>query len=204
MKLKTYSISFGVILKSHLGHFSPLTPHLIPLKLISHLIPLKMMNPLHLPKNPLLTPPKKKEEKHRIAGTSFREKDIKDLMGENVAYDWSKKELIEDGRIEERIYKLDSYCGLAVLEPEPDNPNDPKAIKVLTSGIHIGYIKAGSCAHIHKVLREGRIEKAEVEIKGGAYKVILEEYDDYTDKSTYSIVKDTIPISAVLTLTIKQ
>ena len=153
---------------------------------------------------PVAETPKKKIENHRVAGTSFRLDSIKDLMFENPAYDFSKKELIDDGRTDERIYEFAVYEDSAVLEPEPDNPEDPKAIKVLTSGVHIGYIKAGSCAHIHKLLREERIEKATIEIKGGKYKILLEDYDDYTDKSSYSLERDSIPFSAVLTLTLKQ
>jgi hypothetical protein len=148
--------------------------------------------------------PTEKIENHRVAGTSFRLEDIKRLMGENAAYDFTKKELIEEGYIDDRVYKLLPYYGSAVLEPEPDNPHDPKAIKVLTAGVHIGYIKAGSCAHIHKVLREGRVKKAEVEIKGGEYKIVLEDCDDYSDKSTYSLERDSIPFHAVLTLTLEQ
>lgn len=147
--------------------------------------------------------PKKKTESHHVAGISFREEDVKDLMGENAAYGFTKKELVDEGYIGERVYKMEPYYGAADLEPEPDNPHDPKAIKVMTAGTHIGYIKAGSCAHIHNLLRGDLIEKAEVEIKGGAYRIVLEDYDDYTEKSTYSLERGTIPIHAVLTLTLK-
>lgn len=152
---------------------------------------------------PEIEPAQKKVERHRVAGISFREDAIKDLLGENSAYFYTKKELVEAGYIEERVYKNGPYYGTAVLEPEPDNPHDHKAVKVMTAGVHIGYIKAGSCAHIHKVLREELIEKAEIEIAGGDYRIVLEEYDDYADKSSYSLGRDSIPLHAVLTLTLK-
>lgn len=155
------------------------------------------------PSEPKVEEPQKKIEKHRVAGVSFREDAIKDLMGENSAYFFTKNELVDSGYIGERIYKMWPYYGAAILEPEPDNPEDPKAIKVMTAGVHVGYIKSGSCAHIHKVLREGRLETATIEIDGGDYKIVLEDYDDYTDKSTYSLEKDSVPIHAVLTLTLK-
>ena len=155
------------------------------------------------PSEPKVEEPQKKIEKHRVAGVSFREDAIKDLMGENSAYFFTKNELVDSGYIGERVYKMWPYYGTAILEPEPDNPEDPKAIKVMTAGVHVGYIKSGSCAHIHKVLREGRLETAKIEIDGGDYKIVLEDYDDYTDKSTYSLEKDSVPIHAVLTLTLK-
>lgn len=161
-------------------------------------IPLEPSEP-----EPIIEEPQKKIEKHRVAGVSFREDAIMDLMGENSAYFFTKNELVDAGYIGERIYKMWPYYGAAILEPEPDNPEDPKAIKVMTAGVHVGYIKSGSCAHIHKVLREGRLETAKIEIDGGDYKIVLEDYDDYTDKSTYSLEKDSVPIHAVLTLTLK-
>lgn len=145
----------------------------------------------------------KQTETHRVAGVSFREDAITDLMGENSYYSYSKKELIDVGYVDERVYKLDPYKGSAELVPEPENPHDSKAIKVLTAGVHIGYIKAGSCSHIHNLLRDDRIENVEVEIKGGDYKIVFEDYDDDSDKSTYSLDRDNAPISAVLTVTLK-
>lgn len=146
--------------------------------------------------------PQSKVEQHRIAGTSFRLDNIKGLLDENSDYALSKRELIEQGFTNERIYKMEVYNHSAVLEPEPENPTDPKAIKVLTDGVHIGYIKAGSCAHIHKALREGRIEKVEIEIKGGEYKILLENFDE-EGESVYSLERATVPFSAVLSITLK-
>lgn len=152
---------------------------------------------------PKIIKPPKKTEKHHVAGTSFRLANIEGLLSENAEFYWSKKELVDAGYIGERIYKIEPYYGTAELVPEPENPHDPKAIKVMAAGVHVGYIKAGSCAHIHKLIREGEIKKIEVEIKGGDYKIVFENYDDYTDKSTYSLEKDSVPIHAVLTLTLK-
>lgn len=159
--------------------------------------------PEPLASKPKEAAPPKKTETHRVAGENYYLDAIRDLMDENSAYSFSKKELIDYGYIDERIYEFDVYSGVAVLEPEPDNPHDPKAIKVITDGVHIGYIKAGSCAHIHKLLREDMIETARVEIKGGKYKILSEDYDDYSEKSTYTLERDSIPLSAVVTLTLK-
>ena len=158
--------------------------------------------PEPLEPEPYTNTPQPKVEHHRVAGTSFHLDAIQKLLYENPDYPLSKRELIDQGLINERIYKMGVYNNFAVLEPEPENPTDPKAIKVLTEGVHIGYIKAGSCAHIHKVLREGRIERAEIEIKGGEYKILLEDFDE-DGESVYSLERYTIPFSAVLSLTLK-
>ena len=148
--------------------------------------------------------PETKVEKHRVAGTSFRLDAIKAMGVVNMDYDKSKRELIEDGLTGERIYRTDYFANVTTLEPEPDNPEDPKAIKVVVDGVHIGYIKAGSCAHIHKVLREGRLERVRCEIKGGPYKILLEDYDaDDLGEPTYTLERDTAPMHAELYITVK-
>ena len=40
-----------------------------------------------------------------------------------------------------------------------------RSIKVVIDGEHIGHIKAGSCAHLLKVIREGRIHKISCKIQ---------------------------------------
>lgn len=147
--------------------------------------------------------PKKKTERHHVAGESYHKDEIISLMWENPCYSYSKKELIDNECVDERVYKLRPYLGAAELVPEPENPHDPKAVKVMVEGTHIGYIKAGSCARIHKLLREDGIEKVEVEIKGGDYKIVYGDFDDYTEKSTYTMEHDTVAIGAVITLTLK-
>lgn len=144
-----------------------------------------------------------KVERHRVTGTSYRLDAIKSLMHEDPDYYLSKSQLIEEGRTGERIYKLGGSFLPAVLEPEPDNPQDQNAIKVVVGGVHIGYIKAGSCAHIHKALREGRIENVMCEVAGGDYKILLEDINEDGD-SEYTLERDTVPFYAVLVIRIKK
>lgn len=148
--------------------------------------------------------PETKVEKHRVAGITFHLDAIKAMGRENFDYDRSKRELIDDCLTGERIYRTDYFANVTTLEPEPDNPEDPKAIKVVVDGVHIGYIKAGSCAHIHKVMREGRLESVKCEIKGGPYKILLEDYDaDDLGEPTYTLERDTAPMYAELYITVK-
>ena len=87
------------------------------------------------------------------------------------------------------------------LIPEPENPKDPKAIKVLVDGVHVGYIKAGSCAHIHRLIRENRIESIEPRILGGKYKAVF-SYDASARKAEdFELEKGTSPLCVRLDIT---
>ena len=73
----------------------------------------------------------------------------------------------------------------------------------MVDGAHIGYIKAGSCAHIHKLLRENRIENITCLIGGGREKELVPDDDIDGESVRYSLEKDEIPFYARLTITVK-
>ena len=139
-----------------------------------------------------------KVETHRIAGISFHEKEIPELMIENGDYDMTAAELIDAGFEDERVYKYsETYCTVA-LEPEPDNQYDPNAVKVFADDIHIGYIKKGSAAHVKKLLEEERIARMSITITGGPYKLAYLNEDDRP-----RIEKDNQNFSAKLNIFVK-
>ena len=51
------------------------------------------------------------------------------------------------------------------LVPEPDNPHDPNAIKVIMNGQHIGYVPKEKTADIKKILPDAYEIDAHVELK---------------------------------------
>lgn len=142
-------------------------------------------------------------ERHKVAGISYRTEELLSLGLENYDYDLSKEQLIEAGLTDERVYRMDFYPDTCELIPEPENPEDPKAIKVVVDGVHIGYIKQGSCAHIHKLLREDRIEDIDCEISGGSYKVVLTDYDEDGDE-VYTMETDSARYYAVVVIKVKD
>ena len=73
------------------------------------------------------------------------------------------------------------------LIPDPENPHDPNAIKVLLGGEQIGFIPAKDCAHILDLIKSGRIVNLAYTVEGGKYKRVNEDYDSIKDKSTYSV-----------------
>ena len=141
-----------------------------------------------------------KEETHKVAGVSFRQDAIKALGVKNPDYAKTKRVLQDEGLVDEWVYEYDFAPQKVELQPEPDNPHDPKAIKVVVDGTLIGYIKAGSCAHIHKLLREDRILRIACFIGGGKRKMIIEDEDD----GKRVLEQDEIPFMARLTITTKE
>lgn len=137
---------------------------------------------------------------YHVAGTSFRLADIMVFAVDNPDYSESKKQLIEDGIINERIYQYEFYPIKTELIPEPDNPMDSNAVKVVVDSVHIGYIKSGSCQHVLKLLNDNRIEKIVCIISGGKYKYIDCREDDDGDEH-YELIKDDVPFYAQLEIT---
>lgn len=111
-------------------------------------------------------------ERHRVAGTSYRQKEIMTFASKNPDYDMTKKEIIDADMVDTAIYKYNFAPVSVTLEPEPDNPHDPKAIKVLFNGVHIGYIKSGSCTHVRKLMDADRIASISGRIYGGPSKMV--------------------------------
>lgn len=151
----------------------------------------------HEPVAPL--PPQPKT--YRVTGIQHYMDNLLNLAVPNDDYTLSKRDLIDLGLTDERIWEHIFCASTANLVPEPDNPHDPRAIKVVAEGEHIGYIKAGSCAHLLKVIRENRILKIECEIAGGPYKRIDEDYDYDKDKEVYTLERGTTPYFATLYIT---
>lgn len=128
---------------------------------------------------------------HKVIGMPYRMDSLMELAVDNPDYDMSKKEIIECGMEEERIWKYSFYPTRVELRPEPDNPYDPNAIKVIVDGQHIGYIKKGSCSRVLKAINENRIQRIECTIGGGPYKIVEEnddyEYEMYRESADYSV-----------------
>lgn len=130
-----------------------------------------------------------------VAGVSFYEKDIENLGSENIEYEMSKTEIVEEGMEEERIYKFLFAPQQVELVPEPENPHDPNAIKVCIDGVHVGYIKKGSISRVKNLLAGSG--KVSGEITGGPYKYVY--MDEHSEK--YEMENGTAPYSVVISIT---
>ena len=140
-------------------------------------------------------------KRHRVVGLDHRKANVMKLAKENPTYKLDKSAILKKGLVDTCIHKYIFSDGPAELVQEPDNPHDPNAIKVVVAGQHIGYIKAGSCAHLNKVINDGRVEKILCRIYGGPYKGAFQDYDEaldagFTGKPTYRMETGTEDIRA--------
>lgn len=122
-------------------------------------------------------------ETHKVAGVSFRQKEIESIGTYNYQYDMSKSEIEEDIGTECKVWQYE-FSPKATLVPEPDNPYGKNTVRVEADGVHIGYIKSGSSAHVKKLIDENRIHKVDIEIGGGKYKMVTEYEDDDGNEKT--------------------
>jgi hypothetical protein len=118
----------------------------------------------------------------KVAGISFHEKEIIDgLASENDDYDMTKKEIVDAYMTDESIYKYTFSIDDVQLEPEPDNPHDPNAIKVIADDVFIGHVPAKSTKKVKQLLNKS--PEIMCEVYGGPSKIVFEESDGtYTMK----------------------
>ena len=128
-----------------------------------------------------------------VAGVYYHQDEIiEGLMEENPEYELTKKEIKEDGLEDTFLYKYGIAFTSAELVPEPENPHDPNAIKVIADGVFVGHVPAKETKAVRKIMDEKKIIKTECQIYGGDYKVL--DYD------SSSIRKGSTNLKAVVSI----
>lgn len=141
-------------------------------------------------------------ERHKVAGTTYHLDAIMELAEDNPDYDMTKREIIDTGMEEQRIYQYTFPDSPVELVDDPDNEQDPNAIKVLVAGQHIGYIKRGSTGRIHNLQRAGRVLGVTAEIYGGKYKVVICDDDD-DGAEHYDLIRDETAYGAAIEILVR-
>ena len=134
----------------------------------------------------------------KVAGTSFRQDAIKSLGVKNPNYTKTRQAIQEAGLLGKWIYEYEFTPQQVDLVPEPDNPHDRDAIKVMVDGVHIGYVKAEMCAHVHDILCTPRLQQVNCTIAGGKRKRYIRD-----GKEDYVLERDEVSFYARLTITTK-
>jgi len=123
-----------------------------------------------------------------VAGSSFYQKEIKELLKNHCYYEryngYTNSDIKEngDGYIEWEIPSdTCNHCNVEFIE-EPDNEFDKNAIKVLIENIHVGYIPKKYIKRFKNISND--IILTTLEIHGGKYKEV--EYDYDSDKNMIS------------------
>ncbi len=118
-----------------------------------------------------------------IAGLFAHEAEAKAVMGENPKLKKARK--IEGSR----IFVLSPFDGPCNLVPEPDNPHDKNALKIVVNGHDLGYVPQYMQEQAVKRLNAGQY--AVVKLLGGNYRM-YESGEWVTYKNS---IKGTITIS---------
>lgn len=116
------------------------------------------------------------EQEFSVAGVSRHQAVFRKHGEPNPDYSLSKREFDEYGIFYD-VYQYSFDSVSLSLEPEPENPVDPNAVKVLMEGELIGYIPADSAAHVAWLLNNDRIIDSDFHVVGGP----LKRYDSIED-----------------------
>lgn len=105
-------------------------------------------------------------EKFVVAGTYYHMAAIQRLAVANPEWRKSGKTLAAEGRAMEEIPHYLYKNSPVELVPEPKNPHDKNAIKVMIAGEHVGYISRDENVHVGSLLQSKRITGVTAEISG--------------------------------------
>lgn len=135
-----------------------------------------------------------RKETIRAAGISYRTDAVLSLGVENDEYTYNKKQIIEEGLEDEKLweYHFPPYDVEFVFEP--DNEYDPNAIAIYVEGEQIGYVERELTSHVRDLIESGKLKSAYCQIVGGKYKI----YDSVEE----SIERDEINFGARIILNI--
>ena len=135
-----------------------------------------------------------KTQRHKLENVEAHMKEIMELVEENEDYKLSKKEIIESGLEDEKIYEYE-LCGKIELLFGGGGGVEP--IQAFMGDVCIGEIKKGSRAKVKKLIESGTIQKIEAEVSGGNYKIV--RYDSGRDKYFYDSLEDAFCITIEIT-----
>ncbi len=116
-----------------------------------------------------------------VAGWEYYQQNILEVLGEpeHITNNDIKDMFIEGSlSADEPYYIYPPYITTPTLEHEPENPYDPKAIKVIIDGEHIGYVPKDKIDLVNGYLDNKTFE---AEIYAGDYKMVSykDDNDDY-------------------------
>lgn len=118
-----------------------------------------------------------------IAGLFAHEAEAKAVMGENPKLKKARK--IEGSR----IFVLSPFDGPCDIVPDPDNPHDKNALKIVVNGQCLGYVPQYMQEQTIKRLNAGQY--AVVKLLGGNYRM----YEDGEWVTYKNSIKGTVTIS---------
>lgn len=137
-----------------------------------------------------------KSQRFILDDTENHMKDIMELVDLNEDYKLKKKDLIEDNREDEKIFKyeLNTQATITPISCE----GGVEQLQVFVYNTHIGNIKKGGMSKVKKLLKNGNIQRIDAEVSGGEYK-LLQTWDD-----KYDLVESEKPFSITIEITYRE
>ena len=112
-----------------------------------------------------------------VAGIDYHMNEIGSFAEEIKKFRMPREKLSQMGYIGRKIYRLYYKVQSVRLVPEPTNPHDPNAIKVLINNLHIGYVPRNDTKLVSQIMGSGPVELSAV-ITGGEYRMITSDISD--------------------------
>ena len=131
----------------------------------------------------------KKTERFKITGTSHYIANVKKMVFKNDDYSMKNSEIIENFAEYVDIPQYELESDRVELIPEPDNEYDKNAVRCEVGGVHVGYVKRGSCSHVKKLLSSPDLKEVKLDrfLFGKVKRVCSDsEGELYVDTRTYN------------------
>lgn len=144
---------------------------------------------------PEQTPKKKsitKSQRFILDDTESHIDDIMNLVEKNEDYKLKKKDLIEDNRVDEKIFKYELNTQATI---SPVSCGGVEQLQVFVHNTHIGNIKKGGMSRVRNLLKKANIQRIDAEVTGGEYKELTIWDDEYNLAETEKPFGITIEIT---------
>ncbi len=104
-----------------------------------------------------------------------KDEELIELLHCDPKFDLSTKELLEKGYADKRVYRFysDYKADEITLEPEPKNPVDKNAVKIILDGKFFGYVNKDDAPKIKQLLKKGIITDLHLHNHGGPVRKIF-------------------------------
>jgi len=127
------------------------------------------------------------EEDFKAAGVNYYSESINKLAYSNPDWKLSAKQIINNGKVEKKIFRYNYVNKPTVLKEEPDNENDPNAVAIYIAGELVGYISRDYNVHVKDILHNHEIKSISGFIGGGEYKIVTAEGGTNRFDSSFSV-----------------
>lgn len=124
------------------------------------------------------------KEDYKVVGVSYYPDGIRAIS--HITPAWRKKNTPDtSGPV--TVYKYEFDTKPVELIPEPENPHDKNAVKVVINGHKVGHISAEEAPHVKEILKRRDVKYISAVVNGGDRKTIYPNGDVLTEHRTCNV-----------------